>query len=285
MEDYWILLILTAAFSHAVWNFMLKKSENKQIFLWSLEVWTVIIFLPISIFFWPEVSIPLKYWLFWGIGSSIIHIFYAIILAKAYEKSDFTLAYPVARGTGPLIVVIIGITVLKEDVGIITFIGTILIILGIYILYSGLSLKSGIKTFHAVMESPLPIFVGVTIASYTIFDKLAVAIIPPIILYVIESTAQVIALGGSLVNQKKDILEQWKRHWLKMAFAGGFSGLAYILVLIVLTEVPVSYVSPVRETSIVIGSILGILFLKETFNIQKIIGSIVIFIGVTLIIL
>lgn len=285
MEDYWLLLVLIAAFSHAIWNLMLKKSDNKQIFLWSLEVWTVLLFLPIGIYFWPEINIPLKDWLFWGIGSSIIHSFYAVILAKAYEKSDFTLAYPVARGIGPLIVVMIGSTILNEDVRIATFFGAIVIILGIYILYSGFSIKAGIKTLKAVIESPFPILVGIIIASYTIFDKLAVAFIPPIILYVIENTAQAIVLGSSLRNQKKEMMEQWEKHWTKMAIAGGFAGLAYILVLIVLTKIPVSYVSPIRETSIVIGSILGFLFLKETFTAQKIIGSIVIFIGATLIIL
>ncbi len=285
MEDYWFLLILIAAFSHAIWNFMLKKSENKQIFLWSLRLWSVLIFLPISFYFWPQVSISLKYWLFWGIGSSIIHSFYAIILAKAYEKNDFTLAYPIARGTGPLFVVIIGVTVLNENIGVITFIGVVLIIIGIYILYSGLSLKSIYRTIQAISESPWPILVGITIASYTIFDKLAVAIIPPIILNVIENLGQVLVLGSSLVNQKNKVLEQWRKNWFKMGIAGGFGGLSYILVLMVLTRIPVSYVSPVREISIVIGSILGIVFLKETFNMQKIIGSIVIFIGVILIVL
>ena len=284
IEEYWFILVLIAALSHAIWNFLLKQSENKQIFLWSLRLWSVIIFLPISIYFWPHTSIPLKYWLFWGIGSAFIHSFYAMILTKAYEKSEFTLAYPIARGTGPILVVLFGMAVLKEEVEPITLLGAITIVIGIYIIYSG-SIKSGIKAFKSMVESPWPLLVGITIASYTIFDKLAVAFIPPIILNVIENIGQVIVLGGSLVNQKKRILEEWKKYWFKMALAGGFAGLAYILVLVVLTKVPVSYVSPVRETSIVIGTVLGFVFLKEPFHIYKMIGSIMIFIGVVLIVL
>lgn len=33
--NYWYILVLIAAFSHAIWNILLKKSENKEIFLWS----------------------------------------------------------------------------------------------------------------------------------------------------------------------------------------------------------------------------------------------------------
>jgi len=282
--EFWYVLVLIAAVLHSIWNFMLKRSENKQIFLWSLLLWSIIIFLPISIYFWPN-TISIKHLVFWGVGSAIIHSIYSLFLIKAYEKSDFTVAYPIARGTGSLIVIIIGITILKEDVEIITILGTLLIIFGIYILYSGLNLRNGIKTFNVIKDSPWPVLVGITIASYTIFDKLAVSFIPPIILYVIENIGQAIVLGSSIHKQgKKTIYEQWRKHWYKMALAGLFAGLAYILVLIVLTEIPVSYVSPIRETSIVIGSVIGFVFLKEKFSIQKLFGSIVIFIGVVLII-
>lgn len=283
--DYWYILVLLAAFFHAVWNILLKNSENKEIFLWSLEIWSLIIFLPISIYFWPDSEISIKYFLLWGIGSAVIHSIYALLLTKSYEYNDFTVAYPIARGTGPLIVVVIGVVFLKEDVNIIKLIGTLLIVFGVFIMYSGLSLKNGLKTLATVKNNPWPILVGIAIASYTIFDKLAVAFIPPVILYVIETTGQVIVLGKRAYKQgTKNIFNQWKKYWYKMALAGTIAGMAYILVLIVLTEIPVSYVSPLRESSIVIGSILGLVFLKESFSTNKIIGSLIIFTGVVLII-
>ncbi|NBI29669.1 EamA family transporter [Chengkuizengella marina] len=283
--DYWFVLILIASFSHAIWNLLLKSSEQKDIFLWSLRVWSFIIFLPISIYFWPEQPISITNWLIWGIGSAILHSIYALILSKAYEKNDFTLVYPIARGTGPLIVVIVGIFILKEDVGFITLLGVSIIMLGIYVLYSGFNLKLGLQTLKMILYSPWPLLVGVAIASYTIFDKMAVAFVPPIILNLMDNLGQIFILGNKVKKKgRKLVLEQWKKYWIKMALAGGLAGLAYILVLIVLTEVPVSYVSPLRETSIVIGSILGFLFLKENFGISKLMGSIIIFAGVVLII-
>ncbi|NDI33892.1 DMT family transporter [Chengkuizengella sediminis] len=283
--DYWFVLILVAAFSHAIWNLLLKSSEQKEIFLWSLRVWSFIIFLPISIYFWPEQPVSIIDWIVWGLGSAILHSIYALILSKAYEKNDFTLVYPIARGTGPLIVVIVGIFILKEEVGLITLLGVSIIMFGIYVLYSGFNLKLGLQTLKMILQSPWPLFVGVAIASYTIFDKMAVAFVPPIILNLIDNLGQIVILGNKVrLRGRKAIFEQWKKHWIKMAVAGGLAGLAYILVLIVMTEVPVSYVSPLRETSIVIGSILGFLFLKENFGVNKLLGSIIIFAGVVIIV-
>ncbi|MDP5272910.1 EamA family transporter [Chengkuizengella axinellae] len=221
----------------------------------------------------------------WGIGSAILHSIYALILTKAYEKNDFTLVYPIARGTGPLIVVIVGIFILKEEVGSITLLGVSIIMIGIYVLYSGFNLRLGLQTFKMVLHSPWPILVGFTIASYTIFDKMAVAFVPPIILNLIDNLGQIIILGNKVKKKgQMAVFKQWKKNWFKMAVGGALSGLAYILVLIVLTEVPVSNVSPLRETSIVMGSILGFLFLKENFGLSKIMGSIIIFAGVVLIV-
>ncbi len=263
---------------------MLKQSENKAVFLWSLRIWSVIIFLPVSILFWPQ-GVTITYeWIFWGLGSIALHSAYAIILAKAYEKSDFSLAYPISRGLGPLLVVAAGSIWLSEPVTSLSVLGSLFIFVGIYMMYSGVSFSMGVRSLKSILKSPYPFLVGLFIACYTIFDKLAVAVIPPITLNVIENLGQVLVLGSLQVRNIAVAATQWKTEWVKMAVAGGLAGLSYILVLIVLTEVPVSFVAPVRESSIVIGSLLGVYFLKEKYNLYKIIGSVIIFAGVVMIV-
>ncbi|WP_309119690.1 DMT family transporter [Paenibacillus sp.] len=284
MENYWIYLVIVASISHALWNIMLKQSENKAVFLWSLRIWSVIIFLPVSILFWPQ-GVTITYeWIFWGLGSIALHSAYAIILAKAYEKSDFSLAYPISRGLGPLLVVAAGSIWLSEPVTSLSVLGSLFIFVGIYMMYSGVSFSMGVRSLKSILKSPYPFLVGLFIACYTIFDKLAVAVIPPITLNVIENLGQVLVLGSLQVRNIAVAATQWKTEWVKMAVAGGLAGLSYILVLIVLTEVPVSFVAPVRESSIVIGSLLGVYFLKEKYNLYKIIGSVIIFAGVVMIV-
>jgi len=284
MESYWFYLVLIASISHALWNIMLKQSDDKAVFLWSLRIWSVIIFLPISILLWPS-GVTITYeWIFWGLGSIVLHSAYAIILSKAYEKSDFSLAYPISRGLGPLIVVATGTLLLSEPISYLSVAGSILIFIGIYIMYSGLSFSIGLRSLKSMIKSPYPLLVGLLIASYTLFDKLAISVIPPVSLNVIENLGQVLVLGILQVRNIGVVSRQWKSNWFKMAIAGGLAGLSYILVLIVLTEVPVSLVAPVRESSIVICSLLGVYLLKEKFNFNKIIGSLIIFTGVVFIV-
>jgi len=42
------MLMAIAALSHAGWNLLLKQSENKMVFLWSLRCWALIIFLAVG---------------------------------------------------------------------------------------------------------------------------------------------------------------------------------------------------------------------------------------------
>ncbi|WP_158299505.1 DMT family transporter [Paenibacillus antri] len=284
MANYWFYLVLIASISHALWNIMLKQSENKAVFLWSLRIWSVIIFLPISFLFWPKGATITYEWIFWGAGSIVLHSAYAIVLSKAYEKSDFSLAYPISRGLGPLLVVAAGSILLSEPVTFLSVVGSFLIFIGIYIMYSGVTFSMGLKSLTSMIKSPYPLLVGLLITCYTLFDKLAVSVIPPVSLNVIENLGQVLVLGAVQVRNIGAVTRQWKNEWLKMAIAGGLAGLSYILVLIVLTEVPVSLVAPVRESSIVIGSLLGVYLLKERYNHHKILGSLIIFIGVVFIV-
>jgi len=284
MENYWVYLVMIASVSHSLWNMMMKQSEDKTVFLWSLRIWSAIIFLPFCIILWPAGTQVTSDWIFWGMGSVVLHTIYGMVLSKAYEKSDFSLAYPIARGLGPLIVVAVGILWLNEPATMLSVIGSLLIFAGIYILYSGLRLRAGLHSIRAVLQSPYPILVGVSIASYTLFDKLALSVIPPIPLNIIENIGQVVLLWTLQVRKVPGVAARWKKEWGRMAAAGGLAGLAYILVLIVLTEIPVSFVAPVRESSIVIGSLLGIFILKEKFSFPKMIGAIVLFAGVVLIV-
>lgn len=286
LQTYWVVFVAIAAISHAVWNFLLKQSEDKTIFLWSLRIWAVIWFLPVSILLWPTQGIPLKELFFWGLGSIAFHGLYAKVLAKAYEYTDFSVLYPVARGLGPLFTVFIGITLLGEKASGSTLAGALLIFSGMMILYSGWNAKSGIQMLRSLTKNPFPFLVGLSIAGYTVFDKLAISFIPAIILNVIENTGQVFILSMDIRQKDKGALRKiWRESWYKMAIAGFLSALAYILVLLVMTKMPVSKVAPIRESSIIVGALLGLLFLNEKFSKEKIVGSIVIFLGVVTIVL
>ena len=71
----------------------------------------------------------------------------------------------------------------------------------------------------------------------------------------------------------------------RSALGGIFSMAAYALVLIALTTAPAASVSAVRESSVVIAAILGAVVLKEKSGPGRIVGSVVVLIGVVLVVL
>lgn len=281
MAPNWIVLMAVAAISHAGWNFYLKQSENKTVFLWSLRLWALVIFLPVGLVLQAGHPLDVQ-WFPWGAASATLHCLYSLLLIKAYERTELAMAYPIARGTAPLIVVIIGWTTLGELMRPATAFGAVLVVTGVLLLYvvprSG---RTG-SLLAAMLRSPWPIAVGLCIAGYSILDKLAVGHVPPVALNVMQNIGQVSVLG--LVTLRRvganAIRVQWRRHWPKMAFSGLMVGLAYVLVLVVMKDTPVSRVAPVRESSILFGAILGFVFLKEEFSLRKILGASLIFLGV-----
>jgi uncharacterized membrane protein len=54
----------------------------------------------------------------------------------------------------------------------------------------------------------------------------------------------------------------------------------YMLVLLAMSIAPVSYILALRQVSVVIGALMGVVFLKEKYGRIRIIGSIIIFLGV-----
>src|SRR5262249_56575943 len=98
-----IALVLLAAALHAGWNALAKRRPDVLTFFWALTVTALVLYaVPFAIFArrhppsWDGVPFL--------VASSLAEVAYAIFLARAYARSDLSLAYPVARGTGVLLV-------------------------------------------------------------------------------------------------------------------------------------------------------------------------------------
>ncbi len=283
MAANWVVLMAVAAVSHAGWNFFLKQSKNKTVFLWSMRLWALVIFLAVGALLHPKEP-PSARWLPWGAGSAVLHCLYSLLLIKSYERSDLALAYPIARGTAPLIVVAAGWCLLGERASLLPALGVIPIVAGIFLLYAVPEPGRTSRLLAAIARSPWPILTGVCIAGYTLFDKLAVARVPPVGLNVMQNIGQASVLGAIAFRREgaREVASQWRAHWPKMILSGFLVGLAYVLALVVMTAVPVSRVAPVRESSILCGAILGVAFLKEKLSRERILGAALVFLGVVL---
>ena len=141
------------------------------------------------------------------------------------------------------------------------------------------------RKLHQAGATPGIIFAlltGATIASYTLWDKQAVAVylVPPLLLNWSVSVIHSIVLLPLVRRRWAAVRREAHDHWRQVVGIGILSPLAYILVLTALTFSPVSYVAPMRESSVLIGTILGARLLAEGDTRRRLFGAGIIVCGV-----
>src|SRR5699024_9416993 len=148
--------------------------------------------------------------------------------------------------------------------------GILLIMVSIFILSGGLKIFTRPDT---TVSTLFVIFICVTITCYTLFDNSAVSVadLSSIISFYWLLLVLAIVRAAVMLRQGRKIGEEWKRTWKYAVSVGVLSPTAYILVLTVMTFTPVSYVAPVREFSILIGTVMGSKLLLEKAGKERII--------------
>ena len=276
-----LLLLLCAAFFHASWNFISKKTCGGAIFVWLFNAVASVMYVPVVIgLLWiTNSSLQWDYTIFM-LGSAILHVGYFILLNKGYDVGDLSLVYPLARGTGPLLSTLAAIFFLGEHPSLIALMGTLFIAVGVFLLLGNPAKYVEMKASSAVLFAVLT---GVLIAGYTLWDKYAVSniAVPPVLLYWGTTVGQALLLIPYALKNREEVITQWRTNRLSIFGVAILCPLSYILVLTTMVFTPVSYVAPAREVSILIGAIMGARFLAEGDAKLRIAAAIVILIGLT----
>jgi len=221
----------------------------------------------------------------WGLIllSGLFETAYVLLLSAAYAAGELSLVYPVARGTAPVLVTRLAILVLGERPSPLGIVGIALVVTGIFA-SQGLSARVSPFGPGARRAVALAMLTGVMTAAYSLVNKIGVSVAP----------ATIYGCAVFFVNALLTWLVLWRRHglsWpltrdirpLRLITIGILMMAAYIAILVAMSRAPVSYVVATRETSIVIGALLGALVLKERHPAARIVGALVIFGGVVVI--
>lgn len=275
MTSLAILLVLSSAFTHALWNFVAKRAIGGITFIWLFGVIEVVLFLPISLFIFIQGDFivgPTEWVMI--IGSALLHLMYFVSLTRGYQVADLSIVYPFSRGIGPVLSTIAAVIILGERPSIIAIIGTILIALGIIGLTGDPRKIRANNIMNGLLWASLT---GVAIAGYTIWDSHAVSEVKlsPFILEWGVTVVRLTLITPIAFRQWDNVKIAWARDKWKAAGVAVLSSLSYILMLFALSFSQVSYVAPLRSISILIGVVMGVLILKEG-NLQKRFGAAVI---------
>ncbi len=286
MSGIAMTIVLASAVLHAGWNFLLKKSERKIVFIWWFLLLAGVFYLPMFLYYLPQVVIPVQGW-YCIVATGLIHGVYFWCMGGAYQRGDLSLVYPLARGSGPLFIPIFAVLLLREQVSPLGMAGIALIVVGIYCAHlCSFTRAAFLEPFRALRRgaSLWALFTGFAIASYSLVDKVGVGLVyPPVYIYLMLVISLLTITPGVLLRERRSLMPEWQSRKGSIAVVGFLSGFTYLMVLFALTMSKVSYVAAVREVSIVLSALFGIVWLGEKNGRQKLIGAVLIALGVIVI--
>lgn len=274
-----ILLFLSASL-HALWNFLLKKSQEKYIAMG----WQVIISGIISLVLIFFTGLPPKsMWLF-AILSTILEAVYFILLSVAYTSHDFSLVYPIARGAAPALLVLWSAIFLREKLTPGGYLGLAMITAGIILIGATTLLQNRAEKPH--MKGILvALSVSLIISIYTLIDGTAVRAGPPLP-YALTMFMFVPVVTTPCLTRYygwNHFTQAWSRNRSYLLLGGLLGIVAYLLALFAYTFAPLSYSGAIREVSAVIGAFFGWKFLNEQLGGIRVVGAVIVFAGVLVI--
>jgi drug/metabolite transporter (DMT)-like permease len=281
-----LALVLTAALLHALWNVAAKKAGGNHHFALLTVLITVMLWAPVALWFgvgeWQRWG-----WAEWATlgGSAIVHSLYFTVLLTGYRKSDLTVVYPVARGSGPLLASIGAVLVLGETITLLGAAGILAVCGGVFLIAGGPRLFRGGDSAaqrKALAGVRWGAMTGALIAAYTVIDGYAVKVllIGPVLVDYVGNVLRVPVLAHAALRDWRGFVGASRAQWKHALVVSALGPLAYILVLYAVTMAPLSHVAPAREVSMLFAALIGGRLLGEGDRALRLVGAAFIAAGV-----
>lgn len=250
--------MLVAAVLHAGWNLLAKRARDPFAFLWIAMALALVWLGPLALLRHPE-SLALAL-VPCGI-SAVVHGLYFTTLGEAYRQGELSTVYPIARGLGVGLAPLLAIVVSAEWPSLQASVGIAVIVLAIFSLAR--PVPGVLRTQSSTRGAWLAIATGPLIAIYSVVDHHGVEAADPIP-YLAASNLGALILSAPLAWRRREALvSEWRTSRGALFAAATVSLTAYLLVLYAFRLAPTAYVVATRETSIVVATIFGRVWLGE----------------------
>jgi drug/metabolite transporter (DMT)-like permease len=212
----------------------------------------------------------------WLAATAVVQFGYYGLLIRSYELGDMSVVYPLARGLAPVLMTIAAYVCLGEVLGPAQLVAVGLVSVGIMILSRGAG-SNGVAVLYACAT-------GLSVAAYSLFGGLGVRTAGTVLGF--QACLEVITGGGMAVYafaaRGWDVLEHARRHGAIGLIAGSLSVFGYLAFLAAAKTLPLGPIVAVRETSVIFGTVIGILVFGEAFGFRRIAASTFVVSGIVL---
>jgi drug/metabolite transporter (DMT)-like permease len=287
MSNLAFTLIVISAVMHAIWNLLVKRSCHKTVFIWwmfvaSFGLFTATIpFLP-EVFHWPGTETLLMV----GIGA-VCYVLYHLLNGRAYQDGDLSIVYPLTQ-TSMIYVPIWGVMLLGERLSVTGVSGILLVILGTFsVQMQRISFLELARPFRDLKSASVraSLSAGFIYSIGSIAEKTGVRLYPPLYFTYFLVFSMLLLMTINLCRSKYRPLigAEFRANWQAILISGPVVMASFLTFRYGLNLSPVGYAVPVRQVSIMVGVLIGILFLREAFGKIRLWSALLILAGAVLI--
>ena len=262
-----MLLVLVGALLHAGWNVIVKSSSDQSSEV-VLMASSAALFAALTL---PFLPLPAPACWPYLAASVAIHFLYFSLVGLAYRHGDLSYAYPLMRGSAPLLTAILAGVIVGERLGPGGWLGVGLLSAGVLTLGTD-SWRSGRFGWFATVFG---LANAAVIVAYTLVDGLGVRLSGTPLSYVqwLFFLNAFPLLAFAFPRQRRALIEFAKDRW-KMGLLGGLCAIgSYGVALWAMAHAPLALVAALRESSVVFATILAAVLLKEKFGLARYVAA------------
>jgi drug/metabolite transporter (DMT)-like permease len=280
-------LILVSAVMHALWNLLVKRSRHKTVFIWWMFIASFSLF-SLTLPFAPgSFTLPEPFtMLMIALGASCF-VLYHLFNGRAYRGGDLSVIYPLCQ-TSMIYVPVWGVMLLGERLSASGITGILMVVFGAYtVQMQKLNVSELFRPFRDLRSKPVQaaLAAGFIYSIGSIAEKVGVRSYSPFYFTYYLVLVMLIMMTFNICRERyrNQILPELREHWGLILTSGPVMMASFLTFRYGLNLSPVSYAVPVRQVSIIIGVMIGILFLQESFGRIRLASALLILAGAVLI--
>lgn len=283
----WILFASLNPISEGIRSLFIKKASKEVdpiVISWANNLIPAFSFT--ALLFFVDIKFTKEFWI--GlIGSGLINVVSNILYMRSISKGDISSVMPMLSFT-PLFLLISSPIMIGEFPRLLGLVGILFVVVGSYLLNLNMSKKNILEPFKSLVKNKGTRYMLIVAFLWAIsagFDKMAIRT-TSVWQYIAFVNVLIFSLLSLIaILSKKITFASIKKGKKNLILISCLTTGSYIFHMTALSLTLAAYVVALKRMSIIISVILGSRFLNEPNILERLLGAIVMVVGVILIVL